>query len=179
MKNILFFFVFLCLFTSALNAQKVTVHNNQKTDLIASKEKDVLTNFEITKQQKKVSMKWSTEIFTTKVIESKTFYCQNFDFIVKFETEGFVILQHQTNPAYELMFCIPNSPFNDELFHPEFQRAGVLFQMEVENVEKEYEKMKKLGIPIRLDLVDEPVNGKHFTVMDPNNIPIDIVEFPK
>jgi len=123
-------------------------------------------------------MKWSTEIYTSKVVKSKEFYCKYFDFIVKFEVEGFVILQHQQKLEYELLFCIPNSPFVNELFHPEFQGVGVLFQMEVDNVEKEYEKMKKLGIPIKIPLVEEPVNGKHFTVMDPNNIPIDIVEFP-
>ena len=122
-------------------------------------------------------MKWSTEIYTSKVQASKEFYCTYFDFVVTLEVEGFVVLQHKQHPAYELLFCVPNSPFVNELFHPEFQGQGVLFQMEVADAEKEYERLKALGVPIKLPLVTEPVNGKHFTVMDPNNIPIDVVEF--
>ncbi len=124
-------------------------------------------------------MKWSTEIYTEKVQDSKEFYCKYFNFKVKLEMDGFVILQHKTKAEYELLFCVPNSPFVKELFRPEFQGEGIIFQMEVNNVHDEYLRMKKLGIPIRLPLVDEPVNGKHFAVLDPNNIPIDIVEFKK
>ena len=122
-------------------------------------------------------MKWSTEIYTSKVIASKDFYCKYFDFKIKLEVEGFVVLQHKNHPEYELLFCVPNSPFVNELFHPEFQGKGVLFQVEVKNVEEEYKKLKDLGIEIKLPLVEEPVNGKHFTVVDPNGIPVDIVEF--
>ncbi len=122
-------------------------------------------------------MKLSTEIYTSKVLESKEFYCKYFEFDVKLEVEGFVVLQHKNHPEYELLFCIPNSPFVNELFHPEFQGKGVLFQMEVKNVKEEYHKLTKLGIEIKLPLVEEPINGKHFTVIDPNGIPIDVVEF--
>jgi len=125
------------------------------------------------------TMKWSTEIYTSKVEESKEFYCAYFDFEVKLEIDGFVVVQHKEQPAYELLFCVPNSTFVNQLFHPEFQGKGVLFQMEVDNVEQEYEKLKRLGIEIRLPLVDEPVNGKHFTVVDPNGIPVNVVEFEK
>lgn len=155
-KNPLVIF-FVLLFTSNIYAQKNELNNNQKT----------------------INMKWSTEIFTTKIDESKEFYCKYFGFAVKFELEGFVILQHLKHPAFELLFCVPDLPFNHELFHPAFQGQGVLFQMEVDDVATEYERIKKLGLPIRIPLVDEPVNGKHFTVVDPNNIPVDIVEFPK
>ena len=124
-------------------------------------------------------MKWSTEIYTSKVRESKEFYSNYFNFEVKVEMEGFVVLQHSQNSAYELIFCIPNSPFVDPIFHPEFQGQGVLFQMEVADVEEVYYDLVKKGIEIRLDLVNEPVNGKHFAVLDPNGIAVDIVEFEK
>lgn len=121
-------------------------------------------------------MKWSTEIYTNKVQESKAFYCNYFDFKVKLEIDGFVVLQHRKQAEYELLFCVPNSPFVNKLFHPPFQGKGILFQVEVDNVEQEYKRLKKLGLTIKLPLVEEPVNGKHFTVIDPNNIPVDIVE---
>ena len=121
-------------------------------------------------------MKWSTEIYTRHVQESKDFYCKYFDFKIKLEIDGFVVLQHKKKTEYELLFCVPNSPFVNKLFHPEFEGKGILFQMEVDDVEKEYQRLKELGIKIKLPLANEPVNGKHFTVIDPNNIPIDIVE---
>ncbi len=122
-------------------------------------------------------MKWSTEIYTSKVEESKAFYCKYFDFKIKFEIEGFVVLQHKDQPVYELLFCIPNSEFVDKIFHPEFQGKGILFQMEVKDAEQEYSKMKEMGIEIKLPLIEEPINGKHFTVVDPNGILVDVVEF--
>ena len=122
-------------------------------------------------------MKLSTEIYTHKIAESKAFYIDHFNFIVKFEIEGFIILQHKTQTACEILFCVPNSPFVNEIFRPEFSGRGIIFQMEVENVQSEYDRIKETGIPVVLDLVSEPVNGKHFTIKDPNGMLIDIVEY--
>ena len=122
-------------------------------------------------------MKLSTEIYTHKVEESKVFYTTYFGFEVKLEMDGFVVLQHKEHPAYELMFCIPNSPFVQPIFHPEFQGRGVLFQFEVEDVDSEYERLLSVQLPIVVPLVAEEVNGRHFTVIDPNGILVDIVSF--
>mgnify|MGYP002713092810 CR=1 FL=1 len=124
-------------------------------------------------------MKVSTEIYTSKVTKSKLFYTEHFDFEVKLEMEGFVVLQNRTEPAYELLFCVPNSPFVHPIFHPEFQGQDVLFQFEVENVEQEYARLKRSDLPIAVDLVDEEVNGRHFAIIDPNGTLIDIVSFSK
>lgn len=122
-------------------------------------------------------MKLSFEIYTSKVLECKEFYVQHFDFAVKFEVDGFVVLKHKTNPHYELMFCVPNSPFVNPLFHPEFNGKGAIIQMEVEDVEKEYKEIKDKGIQIKISLVNEPVNGHHFTIQDPSGLLIDIVQY--
>lgn len=122
-------------------------------------------------------MKLSFEIYTSKVLECKAFYTQNFDFVVKLEIEGFVILQYRINSHYELMFCVPNSPFVNPLFHPEFNGQGAIIQMEVDNVKSEYKRINKLNIPIKVQLVNEPVNGHHFTIQDPSGLLIDIVQY--
>lgn len=122
-------------------------------------------------------MRLATEIYTKKVQESKEFFCTFFDFKVKFEAEGFVVLQHRINTAYELLFCIPNSPFVNEIFRPEFKGQGIIFQMEVEDVENEYRRILAARIPIELELIEESINGKHFTIKDPNGIYIDIVQY--
>lgn len=124
-------------------------------------------------------MKLSTEIYTPFVEQCKQFYCRFFGFRVKFELEGFVVLQHQQKPEYEILFCVPDSPFVHELFHPRFEGNGVLLQMEVANVEKEFSRLKSLNLPIELPLIEEPVNGKHFTVKDPSGVLVDVVQFNK
>jgi catechol 2,3-dioxygenase-like lactoylglutathione lyase family enzyme len=122
-------------------------------------------------------MKLIFEIYTLRVLECKEFYTQHFNFLLKFEIEGFVVLQYKTNPNYELMFCVPNSPFVNPIFHPEFNGKGAIIQMEVENVRAEYERIKHLGLPIKVSLVNEPVNGYHFTIQDPSGLLIDIAQF--
>lgn len=122
-------------------------------------------------------MKISPEIYTTNVEACERFYVTHFGFKVKSRAEGFVVLKSISNPEYEMMFCVPNSPFVHEVFHMEFKGRGVILQFEVDNVEKEYERIKSLGIELIVDLVDEEVNGKHFTIKDPSGLLIDIVNF--
>ncbi|GAB3333153.1 hypothetical protein GCM10027429_13400 [Marivirga atlantica] len=122
-------------------------------------------------------MRLSTEIYTSKVDECKRFYLKYFDFNVKSSAEGFVVLQNRTNPEYELMFCVPNSPFVNAIFHPEYNNKGVILQFEVDNVINEYHRIKSLEIPILIELVEEPINGKHFTISDPSGLLIDIVSY--
>jgi len=99
-------------------------------------------------------MKISFEIYTSKVAECKAFYTQHFDFSVKLEIDGFVVLKHNVHQEYELMFCIPHSPFVHPIFHPEFNGQGAIIQMEVDDVDMEYERIKKLEIPIMVSLVN-------------------------
>jgi hypothetical protein len=122
-------------------------------------------------------MKLSFEIYTPKVLECKMFYTKHFDFDVKLEIEGYVILEHKKIPYCELQFCIPYSPFVNPLFHPEFNGKGAIIQMEVENVEAELQRIKNRNIPIKVPLVNEPINGYHFTIQDPSGLLIDIVQY--
>lgn len=122
-------------------------------------------------------MKLSTEIYTRRVEESRNFYVRHFNFGILREAEGFVVLRHNINTAYELMLCEPDSPFVNEIFHPEFSGRGIIFQMEVDDVRAEYERIKGLPVPVVLHLISESVNGTHFTVQDPNGILIDIVQY--
>jgi hypothetical protein len=122
-------------------------------------------------------MKLGFEIYTSKVLECKVFYTRYFDFLVKQEIEGFVVLQHKINAECELMFCVPNSPFVNPLFHPEFNGQGAIIQMEVDDVIKEYIRIGRLNIPVQIPLIKEPVNGHHFTIKDPSGLLIDIVQY--
>lgn len=124
-----------------------------------------------------IIMKFSPEIYTEKIEECRQFYCDYLGFVVKKQLEGFIILAHAENPEYEIMFCVPNSQFVDPIFRPQFRGQGLIFQIEVADVDAEYARFKKLPVTIKLPLTQEEVNGSHFTIADPNGIFIDIVQF--
>jgi hypothetical protein len=54
-----------------------------------------------------------------------------------------------------------------------FQRAG---RFEVKDVDAEYERAQRQGLPIDLALRDEPFGQRHFITHDPNGIVIDIIK---
>lgn len=122
-------------------------------------------------------MKFCPEIYTEKLDECIRFYCDYLHFEIKQRLEGFVVLRNTQNPEYEIMFCVPNSPFVDKIFRPPFKGQGLIFQLEINDSEAEYARLQSLSVPIALPLTEEPINGKHFTITDPNGIFIDIVEF--
>ena len=122
-------------------------------------------------------MRFSVEVYTAKLAQSKAFYCTHLGFRVKQEIEGFVVLQHTVDAAYEIMFCVPDSPFVDPIFRPAYAGQGLIFQLEVHDVDVEYSRLGREGVRIVLPIKEEPVNGRHFTITDPNGILIDIVEY--
>ena len=121
-------------------------------------------------------MRFAPEIYTEKIGECKQFYCEILGFQIEKEMEGFVVLRHKQDPQYDILLCVPHSPFVNKIFHPAFRGEGLIFQIEVIDVVAEYERIKN-KVQVRLELIDEPVNGKHFTIVDPNGILIDIVQF--
>lgn len=122
-------------------------------------------------------MRLAPEVYTSKVQESTDFYCKHLGFQIKQKLEGFVVLQHAENPVYEILFCVPNSPFVDSIFRPAYSGQGLIFQMEVDNVDEIHTRLQREGVPIVLQLKTEDINGRHFTITDPNGILIDIVQF--
>ncbi|MGV6817945.1 MAG: VOC family protein [Thiotrichales bacterium] len=120
-------------------------------------------------------MKVWSGVVTEKVQESKDFYVRLFGFEVIYEGEGgwFVLLQLDDS---ELGFMKPNLETQAEIFRPAFQGKGVWIAIDVEDVETEYQRIKALGAPIEAAIRDEPWGDRHFVVVDPNGIGIDVVQ---
>lgn len=49
--------------------------------------------------------------------------------------------------------------------------------IEVNEVDTIYEDLKKKGVPIKIDIRNEPWGDRHFAIEDPNGIGIDIVTY--
>ena len=121
-------------------------------------------------------MKLNAGIITEKLAESKAFYTQVLQFGVTFEND-FYLLLHTSNQEAEISFLLPNHPSQQPLFQKPFTQQGVYLTIEVENVDDYYRSLKQQGVPIAIDLREEPWGDRHFAIIDPNGIGIDIVTY--
>ena len=121
-------------------------------------------------------MKLNAGIITEKLAESKAFYTQVLQFGVTFEND-FYLLLHTPNQEAEISFLLPNHPSQQPLFQKPFTQQGIYLTIEVENVDEYYRKLKEQGVPIAIELREEPWGDRHFAIIDPNGIGIDIVTY--
>ena len=121
-------------------------------------------------------MKLNAGITTEKIAESKEFYTQILNFGVTFENEFYLLLHTPVKDA-NLAFLLPNHPSQQPLFHAPFDGKGMFLTIEVDDVDKIYNEIKKMGAEIKIDIRDEPWGDRHFAIQDPNGIGIDIVKY--
>lgn len=126
--------------------------------------------------QNKTKMKLNAGIVTAKLAESKAFYTEVLGMGVTFENE-FYLLLHTPDGETAISFLLPDHPSQQPLFRKPFTGQGMYLTIEVEDVDKMYNELKKKGIPIKIDIRDEPWGDRHFAVQDPNGIGIDIVKY--
>ena len=131
------------------------------------------TNSTITNKNK---MKLNAGVLTAKLEESKAFYANNLGFGVTFENE-FYLLMHTPNHEAEISFLLPNHPSQQPFFHKPFLGQGMYLTIEVDDVESMYNDLKNKGVPIKIDIRNEPWGDRHFAIEDPNGIGIDIVKY--
>lgn len=121
-------------------------------------------------------MKLNAGIITEKLTETKAFYVDTLGFGVTFENE-FYLLLHTPNRTSEISFLLPNHPSQQPLFHSAFQGKGVYLTIEVADVDKMYDMLEKKGVAVQVGLRDEPWGDRHFAIVDPNGVSIDIVTY--
>lgn len=120
-------------------------------------------------------MKFWSGVITDKVQESKAFYISLLGCEIVYEDDDgwFVLLRLGES---ELGFMNPNLDFQPPLFRAPFQGQGMWIAVDVDDVDAEYARIKSLGVPLEVELRDEPWGDRHFAVVDPNGIGIDIVQ---
>lgn len=121
-------------------------------------------------------MKLNAGILTEKLAESKAFYTANLGFGVTFENE-FYLLMHTPTRQAELSFLLPHHPTQQPFFHKPFPGQGLYLTIEVDDVDSIYRDIKKKGVPIKIEIRNEPWGDRHFAIEDPNGIGIDIVKY--
>ena len=151
MKRTIIVLTAACLTLSAWSQEKITTKNHGK-------------------------MKLNAGIITEKLSETKDFYTKILNFGVTFENE-FYLLLHTPNHQAELGFLLPNHPTQKPLFQKPFKGEGVYLTIEVDHVDKLYTALKRKGVNIAIELRDEPWGDRHFAIVDPNGIGVDLVKY--
>jgi len=120
-------------------------------------------------------MKLWTGVVTEKVQESRDFYVGLFGCEVIYEGEGgwFVLLGLGES---ELGFMKPGLDFQAPVFRGAFPGQGMWVTIDVDDVDVQHERIRSLGIPIAAPIRDETWGDRHFVVLDPNGIPVDLVQ---
>lgn len=120
-------------------------------------------------------MKFWTGVVTEKVCESKDFYVRLFGCEVLYQGENDWVVLLQLGQS-ELGFMKPNLESQAAIFRKPLCGQGMWIVVDVENVDAEYQRIQSLGVPIEVELRDEPWGDRHFVVIDPNGIGVDVVQ---
>jgi catechol 2,3-dioxygenase-like lactoylglutathione lyase family enzyme len=127
-------------------------------------------------QTKLTTMKLNAGFITPKLQETKKFYTTILNMEVVFENEFYLLLK-TVGGTDQISFLLPNHESQQPLFKPAFAGKGAYLTIEVEDVNAEYRRIKALGVPIQIELRDEPWGDRHFAIVDPNGIGVDVVKY--
>ena len=120
-------------------------------------------------------MKLNAGIVTKNLKESKDFYVNKLGLKIRFESDWYLLLHTGGKNDSEIAFLLPGHPTQAPIFQSEFGGKGVFITMEVPNVDVEYKRLKALGVPIKEEMKNEHWGDRHFVIVDPSGIGIDLV----
>ena len=113
-------------------------------------------------------------LMTDRVEPTAQFYERHFRFARQFSSDWYVHLQSADNPAVNLAILDGDHPTIPA--EGRGRASGLLINFEVEDVDAEFARAKKAGLPILLSLRDEAFGQRHFITKDPNGVLIDIIK---
>lgn len=103
-------------------------------------------------------------ISTNKLSESRDFYIEHFGFELVYESDWYIELLSPSLAA-GISFTLPQRDAGEF-----FNGKGLILSFEVEDVDKEYERLKQEGLIIRQELQNKPWGERSFVVDDPNGV---------
>ena len=106
--------------------------------------------------------------------KARQFYTDVVGFDVVFQNDWYLHLRAQGNEQLEIGFVASNHPLQPPLFQPVFDGRGVYYSLQVEDVDAEYRRLREKGVPIALDMRDEPWGERHFAIEDPHGVILNI-----
>ena len=113
-------------------------------------------------------------IQTDDVASTKAFYVDNFRFNIAFDADWYCHLQSSEDPKVNVAILK-----SDHETIPQEGRgmvSGLILNFEVEDVDAEFERAERAGLPILKTLTDEAFGQRHFITRDPNGVLIDVIK---
>lgn len=113
-------------------------------------------------------------IQTNDVRGTKAFYVDNFRFRVAFDADWYCHLQSSEDPKVNL--AILRGDHETIPAEGRGSTASVILNFEVEDVDAEFQRAEKAGLPILKTLTDEAFGQRHFITRDPNGVLVDVIK---
>lgn len=114
-------------------------------------------------------------MFTTELLDATKSFYMLLGFEVVFDGDWYIHLMSKDNPQVQIGFLLPAHESQPPVFQSQFQAGGAFLGIEVSDVDAVYAKVKAMGIPIEMDIRDEPWGQRHFAILDPNGIALDFL----
>lgn len=106
--------------------------------------------------------------------KAKAFYTTRLGFGVAFENAWYLHLVAVS--GIQIGFMLPDQPTQPALFHPAYEGRGVIFSLEVTDVDAAYAEAREHSLKIVLELRSEDWGQRHFSLEDPNGLHLDVVQ---
>lgn len=114
-------------------------------------------------------------LLTGDVAGTAAFYKQHFRFKAVFEADWYVHLQSEEDEKVNLA-VLDKSHETIPVSGRGSGAGGLLLNFEVVDVDTIYETLRQSGLPMLLQLRDEPFGQRHFITQDPNGVMIDVIK---
>lgn len=108
------------------------------------------------------------------VAETAAFYKEHFGFKAAFEADWYVHLQSTAEPDVNLAVMDYRHESIPEGYRKPVQ--GLLINFEVDDVDAEYARLEKAGLPMLHGLRSEDTGQRHFITHDPAGVMVDIIK---
>jgi uncharacterized glyoxalase superfamily protein PhnB len=113
-------------------------------------------------------------LMTDDVAGLSAFYQAHFRFQPLFSSDWYVHLQSADDQAVNLAILDGSHSTIPEIGRG--RASGLLINFEVEDVDSVFAELRDKGLPILLELRDEPFGQRHFITQDPAGVLIDVIK---
>jgi catechol 2,3-dioxygenase-like lactoylglutathione lyase family enzyme len=116
-------------------------------------------------------------ICTDLMAETRDFYVDLLGFVVRFEHPGWYIqLSSAIDPQLQIGIVRRDHEFTPKAFQQPAQ--GVIISVQVDDADAAYAAALKRGFRVAHALRDEDFGMRHFMLVDPNGLLVNILAFP-
>jgi predicted enzyme related to lactoylglutathione lyase len=107
-------------------------------------------------------------------VASRDFYVSMFDLVVSVELDDWYLqLMPDADPALNIGFVKPDHAMFAG--RPSSSPSGVVLTVHVDDVDEAYERAKRLGAEIVAEIRNEDYGQRHFLVVDPNGLVLNVM----